>query len=111
MTPRRDAKFGHHNARSQSLDCRLTIDEKMPNGLDVLAALGLRLLRFLTGWARNNMSAFGGKADSATASRDVRYWHLTDSPTAPTFVRFRTIADKVGFSPGAVCPLMTQSGH
>jgi hypothetical protein len=56
MTPRRDAKFGHHNARSQSLDCRLTIDEKMPNGLDVLAALGLRLLRFLTGWAQQQNS-------------------------------------------------------
>jgi hypothetical protein len=47
-------KLGHHNARSQSLCCGLTIDEKRPNGLDVLAAIGLRLLRFLTGWAHNN---------------------------------------------------------
>jgi ABC-type branched-subunit amino acid transport system substrate-binding protein len=28
-----------------------------------------------------------------------------------TYVRFRTIADIAGFWPGAVCPLMTQSGH
>jgi hypothetical protein len=27
------------------------------------------------------------------------------------FVRFWTIADKVGLWPGAPCPLMTQSGH
>jgi hypothetical protein len=61
---RRDTKFGHHNVRSQSLCCGMIIDKKRPNGLDVLAAMGLRLLRFLTGWARNNMSA---EADSATA--------------------------------------------
>lgn len=48
---RRDTKFGHHNARSQSLCC----------------AMGLRLLQFLTGWARNNMSAIEAEADSATA--------------------------------------------
>ena len=36
MTPRRDTKFGHHNARSQSLGCGLIIDEKGPNGLDFL---------------------------------------------------------------------------
>lgn len=64
---RRDTKFGHHNARSQSLRCGMIIDEKRPNGLDVLAAMGLRLLRFLTGWARNNMSAIEAEADSATA--------------------------------------------
>jgi hypothetical protein len=52
MTPRRDTKLSHKNARSQSLCCGLTIDEKRPNGLDVLAAIGLRLLRFLTGWAK-----------------------------------------------------------
>ena len=45
----------------------MIIDEKRPNGLDVLAAMGLRLLRFLTGWARNNMSAIEAEADSATA--------------------------------------------
>ena len=44
---RRDTKFGHHNARSQSLCCGMIIDEKRPNGLDVLAAMGLCLLRFL----------------------------------------------------------------
>jgi hypothetical protein len=66
MTPRRDTKFGHHHARSQSLGCGLIIDEKRPNGLDVLAAIGLRLLRFLTGWARNSMSAVEAKVDSAT---------------------------------------------
>src|SRR5664279_6370650 len=27
-------------------------------------------------------------------SCDVRYWHLTDKPVLPVFVRFRTIADK-----------------
>jgi hypothetical protein len=43
--------------------------------------------------------------------RDVRFWHLADIPTAPVFVRFWTIADKVGFRPGTVCPLMTPSGH
>jgi hypothetical protein len=47
MTPRHDTKFGHHKARSQSLGCGLIIDEKRANGLDVPAALGLRLLRFL----------------------------------------------------------------
>jgi hypothetical protein len=45
----------------------MIIDKKRPNGLDVLAAMGLRLLRFLTGWARNNMSAIKAEADSATA--------------------------------------------
>jgi len=64
---RRDTKFGHHNVRSQSLCCGMIIGEKRPNGLDVLAAMGLRLLRFLTGWARNNMSAIEAEADSATA--------------------------------------------
>jgi hypothetical protein len=64
---RRDTKFGHHNVRLQSLCCGMIIDEKRPNGLDVLAAMGLRLLRFLTGWARNNMSAIEAEADSATA--------------------------------------------
>jgi hypothetical protein len=72
-----DAAPGHKirspNARSQSLGCGLIIDEKRPNGLDVLAAIGLRLLRFLTDWARNNMSAIEAKADSATALRNVRY--------------------------------------
>ena len=34
---RRDTKFGHHNVRSQSLCCGMIIDEKRPNGLDVLA--------------------------------------------------------------------------
>jgi hypothetical protein len=44
-------------------------------------------------------------------SRNVRYWHKADNPAAPTLVRFWTIADKGGICPGAVCPLMTQSGH
>ena len=44
----------------------MIIDKKRPNGLDVLAAMGLRLLRFLTGWVRNNMSAIEAEADSAT---------------------------------------------
>jgi len=43
---RRDTKFGHHNVRLQSLCCGMIIDEKKSNGLDVLAAMGLRLLRF-----------------------------------------------------------------
>jgi hypothetical protein len=55
MTLRWNTKFGHHDARSQSLCGGLIIDEKRPNGLDVLAAMRLRLLRFLTGWARNNV--------------------------------------------------------
>jgi hypothetical protein len=40
-----------------------------------------------------------------------RYWHLADNPVASAFVRFWTKADKVGFWPATVCPLMTQSGH
>jgi hypothetical protein len=51
----------------KALGCGMIIDEKRPNGLDVLAAMGLCLLRFLAGWARNNMSAIEAKADSATA--------------------------------------------
>ena len=66
---RRDTKFGHHNVRLQSLCCGMIIDKKRPNGLDVLAAMGLRLLRFLTGWVRNNMSAIEAEADSATACK------------------------------------------
>jgi hypothetical protein len=51
----------------------MIIDEKRPNGLDALAAMGLRLLRFLADWARNTMSAIEAEADSATALRNV--WH------------------------------------
>jgi hypothetical protein len=51
----RAKQFGHHSARSQSLGCGLIIDEKRPNGLDVPASIGLRLLRFLTGWTRNDI--------------------------------------------------------
>jgi hypothetical protein len=32
-----------------------------------------------------------------------------DIPTAPAFVRFWATADKGGFWPGMVCPLMTDS--
>jgi hypothetical protein len=69
---RRDTKFDHHIARSQSLCCAMIIDEKRPNGLDVLAAMGLRLLRFITSWARNNVSAIEAEADAAPALRNVR---------------------------------------
>jgi hypothetical protein len=41
---------------------------------------------------------------------NVAYWHLTDIPAAPAFVRFRTTADKGGFWPAMVCPLMTLNG-
>jgi hypothetical protein len=41
----------------------------------------------------------------------VRFWHLADKATAPTFVRYWTKVDKVEFWPETVCPLMTQSGH
>jgi hypothetical protein len=51
----------------KALGCGMIIDEKRADGLDVLAAMGLCLLRFLAGWARNNMSAVEAKADSATA--------------------------------------------
>jgi hypothetical protein len=40
-----------------------------------------------------------------------RFWHLADNPVALGFVRFWTKADKGGFWPAMVCPLMTQSGH
>jgi hypothetical protein len=40
---------------------------------------------------------------------DVRYWHKADNSPAPAFVRFWTTADIVGFWPGTVCPLMTDS--
>jgi len=50
----RAKQFGHHNARSQSLGCGLIIDEKRPDGLDVPASIGSRLLRILTDWARND---------------------------------------------------------
>jgi hypothetical protein len=36
---------------------------------------------------------------------------VTRKSAAPAFVRFRSIADKCGFWPAMVCPLMTQSGH
>jgi hypothetical protein len=42
---------------------------------------------------------------------DVAYWHLANNPVAPAFVRYWTKADKAEFSPGSVCPLVTQSGH
>ena len=38
-----------------------------------------------------------------------RYWHIADNPTTPAFVRFWTKADKVGFWPAMVCPLMTEA--
>src|ERR1039457_126395 len=41
----------------------------------------------------------------------VHTWHLADNPVAPAFVRFWTKADKGGFWPAMVCPLMTHSGH
>src|ERR1700690_1393063 len=40
-----------------------------------------------------------------------RFWHLADNPVVPAFVRFRTTADKIGFRPAIVCPLMNQRGH
>jgi predicted DNA-binding ribbon-helix-helix protein len=42
---------------------------------------------------------------------DVAYWHLADIPAAPAFVRFWTKADKGGFWPVTVCPLMTHKRH
>jgi hypothetical protein len=42
---------------------------------------------------------------------EVRYWHLADNSAVLTFVRYWTTADKAGFEPAVVCPLMTQSGH
>jgi hypothetical protein len=41
----------------------------------------------------------------------VCFWHKADNRCAAKFVRFWTIADKGGFWPATVCPLMTQSGH
>jgi integrase len=40
---------------------------------------------------------------------DVRLWHLADNPVAPAVVRFWTKADKRGFWPATVCPLLTQT--
>jgi len=71
----------------------MIIDEKRPNGLDVLAAMGLRLLQFLTGWARHNMPAIEAEADSATASRNG--WHkaeFTELNTAP--LGFSAVVDR-----------------
>jgi hypothetical protein len=42
---------------------------------------------------------------------NVGLWHLADNPAAPMFGRFRTTADKGGFWPAEVCPLLTQSEH
>jgi hypothetical protein len=42
---------------------------------------------------------------------NVRLWHKADNPIAPMFVRYWTKADKGGFCPAMVCPLMTHSGH
>src|ERR1019366_6705355 len=42
---------------------------------------------------------------------DVRLWHLADISAAAAFVRFRTTADKGGFWPAMVCPLMTHKRH
>ena len=39
------------------------------------------------------------------------YEGKANNPVAPTFVRYWTKADKVGFWLAEVCPLMTQSGH
>jgi hypothetical protein len=39
------------------------------------------------------------------------FWHKADNPTVPAFVRYWTKADKGGFWPAEVCPLLTQSGH
>ena len=36
---------------------------------------------------------------------------LADNPVAPAFVRYWTKADKVGFWPAMVCPLMTHNGQ
>jgi len=44
-------------------------------------------------------------------SVNVAYWHIADNPIAPAFVRFWTKADKGGFWPAAVCPLLTHSRH
>jgi hypothetical protein len=44
--------------------------------LDVLAAIGLRLLRFLTGWARNNTSAIEAKADIIQEKVDIKEFPL-----------------------------------
>jgi hypothetical protein len=38
-------------------------------------------------------------------------WHIANNPAAPTFVGYWTKADKSGFRPATVYPLMTQSGH
>src|SRR5690242_19054536 len=35
----------------------------------------------------------------------------SERSSAPSFVRYWTKADKVGFWPRMVCPLLTQSGH
>ena len=40
----------------------------------------------------------------------VRYWHLASFAATHHFVRYWTKADKVGFSPAEVCPLMTHNG-
>jgi len=42
---------------------------------------------------------------------NVCYWHLADNTTAPAFVRYWTKADKGGFWPATVCPLMTHQRH
>jgi hypothetical protein len=63
-------------------------------------------------WKQNHLvghRASMGKIFIATGH--VRFWRLADNQTAPTFVRFRTKADKADFSARAVCPLLTQSGH
>ena len=36
---------------------------------------------------------------------------IADNPAAPAFVRYWTKADKAGFWPAMVCPLLTHNGH
>src|SRR5450759_4159494 len=40
-----------------------------------------------------------------------QYRHLADNPAAPAFVCFWTKADKGGFWPAMVCPLLTHQRH
>jgi hypothetical protein len=61
--------------------------------------------------ANRETTLYGPVSPEFSLDPDVRYWPLADIPEQAINVRFRTIADEVGYWPGTVCPLMTQSGH
>jgi hypothetical protein len=59
----------------------------------------------------SGLDAIEARGASRNGFANVCFWHLADNQVAPAFARFWTKADKGGFWPEMVCPLMTQSRH